>query len=151
MTCQIQHDSHTQLLYNAMRQCSLFRKLPVEKYPHVLSCLKGTVKHYTKGALITDITQSRHLTGVVISGTLELSLYDEADNPIHIKQFGVGELFGSELACSGAQSLSQLYAQTDCRVLLLDISPALNGSETMFSIGYMFQSSAGLCKPDALS
>ena len=92
-----------------MRQCRLFDGIPEEKYQNVLACLRGETKLFRKDAILLQIGECQKRPGVVMDGTLRISLYSE-----------------ETLVCSMAEdSPIQIDALTDVQVLYLDFDPLL--------------------------
>ena len=60
-----------------MRQCRLFDGIPEEKYQNVLACLRGETKLFRKDAILLQIGECQKRPGVVMDGTLRISLYSE--------------------------------------------------------------------------
>jgi len=58
-----------------MRQCRLFDGIPEEKYQNVLACLRGETKSFRKDAILLQIGECQKRPGVVMDGTLRISLY----------------------------------------------------------------------------
>lgn len=104
-----------------MRQCRLFDGIPEEKYQNVLACLRGETKSFRKDAILLQIGECQKRPGVVMDGTLRISLYSEDGNLVTIERLGRGQVFGETLVCSMAEdSPIQIDALTDVQVLYLD-------------------------------
>lgn len=109
-----------------MRQCRLFDGIPEEKYQNVLACLRGEPKSFRKDAILLQIGECQKRPGVVMDGTLRISLYSEDGNLVTIERLGRGQVFGETLVCSMAEdSPIQIDALTDVQVLYLDFDPLL--------------------------
>ena len=109
-----------------MRQCRLFDGIPEEKYQNVLACLRGETKLFRKDAILLQIGECQKRPGVVMDGTLRISLYSEDGNLVTIERLGRGQVFGETLVCSMAEdSPIQIDALTDVQVLYLDFDPLL--------------------------
>ena len=109
-----------------MRQCRLFDGIPEEKYQNVLACLRGETKSFRKDAILLQIGECQKRPGVVMDGTLRISLYSEDGNLVTIERLGRGQVFGETLVCSMAEdSPIQIDALTDVQVLYLDFDPLL--------------------------
>ena len=93
-------------IFAAMRRCQLFDGIPEEKYQNVLNCLHGEVRAIPKDTILLRIGDCQKRPGVVMSGTLRISLYSEV--------------------CSMSQdSPIQIDALNDTEVLYLDFDPLL--------------------------
>ena len=71
-----------------MRQCRLFDGIPEEKYQNVLACLRGETKLFRKDAILLQIGECQKRPGVVMDGTLRISLYSEDGNLVTIERLG---------------------------------------------------------------
>lgn len=71
-----------------MRQCRLFDGIPEEKYQNVLACLRGETKSFRKDAILLQIGECQKRPGVVMDGTLRISLYSEDGNLVTIERLG---------------------------------------------------------------
>ena len=74
-----------------MRQCRLFDGIPEEKYQNVLACLRGETKLFRKDAILLQIGECQKRPGVVMDGTLRISLYSEDGNLVTIERLGRGQ------------------------------------------------------------
>ena len=104
-----------------LRNSSLFRGIPEDKYQNVLNCLQARVEYYPAGTPLVNAGDKDFRAGVLLEGGLEEFIYDENANPVVISHLKSGSVFGAELAC-GNSLASQFYldASVDSRVLLLD-------------------------------
>lgn len=113
-------------IVSVMRKCHLFDGIPEEKYDDVLSCLQAKQKSVEKDSILLCIGDSEKRAGVVLSGTLRVSLYSEDGNPLTIDLLKSGRVFGETLICSmDDDSPVQIGAMTDAQVLYLDFDPLL--------------------------
>ena len=111
-------------IFAAMRRCQLFDGIPEEKYQNVLNCLHGEVRAIPKGTVLLRIGDCQKRPGVVMSGTLRISLYSEDGNLLTIDRLNRGRVFGETLVCSMSQdSPIQIDALDDTEVLYLDFDP----------------------------
>ena len=127
-------------IFAAMRRCQLFDGIPEEKYQNVLNCLHGEVRAIPKDTILLRIGDCQKRPGVVMSGTLRISLYSEDGNLLTIDRLSRGRVFGETLVCSMSQdSPIQIDALNDTEVLYLDFDPLLlqqeNWHRTGFAIG----------------
>lgn len=113
-------------IISVMRKCHLFDGIPEEKYDAVLTCLQAEQKNVQKDTMLLCIGDIQKRAGVVLSGTLRVSLYSEDGNPLTVDLLKPGRVFGETLAC-GAPSDSpiQIDAMTPAEVLYLDFDPLL--------------------------
>ena len=77
-----------------MRQCRLFDGIPEEKYQNVLACLRGETKSFRKDAILLQIGECQKRPGVVMDGTLRISLYSEDGNWSPSNGWGGGRYLG---------------------------------------------------------
>lgn len=112
-----------------LRNSSLFRGIPEDKYQNVLNCLQARVEYYPAGTPLVNAGDRDFRAGVLLEGGLEEFIYDENANPVVISHLKSGSVFGAELAC-GNSLASQFYLDTsaDSKVLLLDFQILLNPS-----------------------
>ena len=87
-------------IFAAMRRCQLFDGIPEEKYQNVLNCLHGEVRAIPKDTILLRIGDCQKRPGVVMSGTLRISLYSEDGNLLTIDRLSRGRVFGETLVCS---------------------------------------------------
>ena len=66
-------------IFAAMRRCQLFDGIPEEKYQNVLNCLHGEVRAIPKDTILLRIGDCQKRPGVVMSGTLRISLYTSVE------------------------------------------------------------------------
>lgn len=90
-------------IFAAMRRCQLFDGIPEEKYQNVLNCLHGEVRAIPKDTILLRIGDCQKRPGVVMSGTLRISLYSEDGNLLTIDRLSRGRVFGETLVCSMSQ------------------------------------------------
>ena len=113
-------------IYPMLHQCSFFDGIPEDKYPNVLSCLRAIRRAYPRGTSILNIGDSAHPAGLVLKGSLEISMLDEHGSQINVKHVPAGGVFGMAMACAGkAQSPVRLWALSDCELLFLDFTAIL--------------------------
>ena len=88
-----------------MRQCRLFDGIPEEKYQNVLACLRGETKLFRKDAILLQIGECQKRPGVVMDGTLRISLYSETAIWSPSSGWGGGRYLGRRLVCSMARTV----------------------------------------------
>ena len=113
-------------IFTAMRRCQLFDGIPEDKYQNVLNCLHGEVRTIPRNTVLLRIGERQRRPGVVMSGTLRISLYSEDGNLLTINRLSRGRVFGESLVCSMSEdSPIQIDALTETEVLYLDFDPLL--------------------------
>ena len=113
-------------IFTAMRRCQLFDGIPEDKYQNVLNCLHGEVRTIPRNTVLLRIGERQRRPGVVMSGTLRISLYSEDGNLLTIDRLSRGRVFGESLVCSMSEdSPIQIDALTETEVLYLDFDPLL--------------------------
>lgn len=119
-----------ELTIKTLQQCAIFDGIPKCKYCNVLNCLHGEYQCFHKNQIISNIGDHNTITGIVLSGILELAFYDESGNQFTINYFFDAEIFGAERACyNDFENTVQLKALTDCRILFLDFTNLLDITE----------------------
>ena len=114
-------------IYPVLHLCSFFDYIPEEKYPNVLSCLRANQRKFCKDSSIVNIGDQSALSGLVLSGTLEVSLLDENGSQINVNHISKGQGFGMAMACCQQEtSPVRLRAITDCEILFLDFTNVLD-------------------------
>ena len=113
-------------LREIMQKCSIFDGIPEEKYPNVLHCLEYEIKEFDKEEALVNIGDSRHMSGIVVSGCIFQTLMDENGNRINVDQIHEGQVFGADRALSGwADSVVEYRAASKSRILFLNFSVLL--------------------------
>ena len=113
--------------YPILQQCGMFTNIQPRKYQEVLSCLKARIRSYRRGEHLVELGEQTRTTGVLLEGSIEEFLYDENGNQVNLCRFGIGEVFGAELACTGwTASPVCLRAGADCTVMQLDFTTLLS-------------------------
>ena len=115
-----------QSVFAAMGRCPLFEGIPEEKYPNVLTCLRGEARAVAKDQVLLRMGERQRRPGVVMWGTLRISLYSEDGNLLTIERLDAGRVVGESLVWSRSEdSPIQIDAITDGEVLYLDFDPLL--------------------------
>lgn len=108
-------------IHHSLQQCRLFTGIPESAYTEVLHTLRAKRHAYPKNEAILNIGDHSHRAGIIISGTMEISFYDESGNCVNMRHISAGEIFGAALVCAGVKgSPMQLRAISDCELLFLD-------------------------------
>lgn len=113
-------------LNKVLHSCSVFDKIPEEKYPNILHCLQATKKEFKKDEAILNIGETSQMAGIILSGIVELAFFDENGNQVSVNHINAGDVFGAERACCD-QSTSpiRLRAVTNASVLFLNFGNLL--------------------------
>ena len=114
-------------IYPVLHSCSFFDGIPEEKYPNVLQCLHAVRKEFRRDSSVLNIGDHEHPSGLVLRGSLEISLLDENGSQINVTHVPTGKVFGMAMACA-QQPVSpvRLRAMTDCELLFLDFTNLLD-------------------------
>lgn len=113
-------------LYRALAKCPLFADIPQEKYPAVLSCLKGEERSFVKDQVLLFAGETSKRAGVLLSGEARVLMYCADGRCVSIGNLSEGEVFGEALACSPTSgSPLQVEAVSPVRALYLDFDPLL--------------------------
>lgn len=114
-------------IYPILRKCSFFEGIPEDKFPNVLYCLQASKKRFPKGGIIVNIGEQSQMAGVVLSGIVELAIYDENGNQVNVNHISQGKVFGLELACSEQNSSPvQLHTLSDSEILFLNFTSLMS-------------------------
>lgn len=108
-------------IYQALDKTPLFKDISKEHYQNIFSCLNSYEKVYNKKEIISGLDVMTH-TGIVISGQIKLSFVNKNGDQHSIKYYIKGEIFGEVMNISDFSSNTLIEADTDCRVLFLDLS-----------------------------
>jgi CRP-like cAMP-binding protein len=112
-----------QAYLNVLRKVPLFDGLETGNILPALSCLNGEKKEYRKNDILLAMGEKVTHAGIVLAGTVEVTLYDATGTRVMINQLRAGGTFAEAPACSGTtRSLMQITTVTDCRILLLNVS-----------------------------
>ncbi len=88
--------------------------------------------HYKSGVMLAEIGKESKLTGIVLNGTIEEYMYDEAGNQVNICRFNSGKVFGAELVCTSFNnSPVTLETKSECDVLLLNCNKLMSEDSLM--------------------
>lgn len=98
----------------------LFSRVPEDKLEPVISCLKGTRKHYSKRTLLFHSDEPIPCMGIVLEGSVEIFLAQNDGSVTLLSQSHAGELFGQALTVAGASSyMFEIYASDSSEILFL--------------------------------
>ena len=119
------------ILYAAMGRCSVFEGIAQDQYPRVLRCLESEIRVFAREEALVNIGDTRHMSGILLKGCISQTLMDENGNCINVDHIREGEVFGADRAVSDWQdSIVELRAVTECRVLFLNFSVLLQPNTT---------------------
>ena len=111
--------------FSQLGRCGLLDGIPREAYLQVLSFLQAVRRDYRKDSVILNMGDQHPLSGVVLRGTLEISLLDEPGGQINVNHVPEGRSFGMAMACAGGCCPIRLRAVTDCTLLFFRYSALL--------------------------
>ena len=63
-------------LNKVLHSCSVFDKIPEEKYPNILHCLQAPKKEFKKDEAILNIGETSQMAGIILSGIVELAFFN---------------------------------------------------------------------------
>ena len=99
----------------------LFRGIPKNKIPDVLSALRASVHKYEKGRTIVEEGDAVTLAGIVLSGKVDILKEDYHGNRNLISVLNNGELFGEALCCTETEIQPfEIVAAEDSIILLFE-------------------------------
>ena len=118
---------HTELLLRH----DLFEGIPREALPALLNALGGEMKHYAAGTDIMRMGRAPIVTGIILTGAVEVSFLNENADQIDMSIFEAGKSFGETMEGANLSasrmfvkalrdtvilriSFRQLYARTEC-------------------------------------
>lgn len=117
----------TKVLATAMGSSPLFAGIDAGDATAVLDVVGVSLKHYQKNEVVlamADVPSARASCGLVVSGCLTESVYDELANRLALNYYYPGDLFGAALQIGNVhRSPSEFGAMRDAVVLFLDIRP----------------------------
>ena len=118
---------HTELLL----QHDLFEGIPAEALPELLNALGGELKRYAAGTDIMRMGRAPIVTGIILTGAVEVSFLNENADQIDMSIFEAGKSFGETMEGANLSasrmfvkalrdtvilriSFRQIYARTEC-------------------------------------
>ena len=122
-------ETHMNEFYPILHHCSFFDGIPQEKYPNVLACLNAVRRDYCRDSSVLEIGDQMPLSGIVLKGTLEVSLLDEIGSQINVNHIEPGQGFGMAMACAQCTCPIRLRAVTDCTLLFLNFANVMDPEE----------------------
>ena len=118
---------HTELLLRH----DLFEGIPADALPEILNALGGEMKRYAAGTDIMRMGRAPIVTGIILTGAVEVSFLNENADQIDMSIFEAGKSFGETMEGANLSasrmfvkalrdtvilriSFRQLYARTEC-------------------------------------
>jgi len=99
----------------------LFKRIPPQEIPHLLSCLKAQVNRYQKENIIFQQDDPVRCFGIVLSGSVHVLRNNMQGSHIIVSCFGPGDLFGEAFACGGVETYPvNVVASSDSMILLFE-------------------------------
>ena len=115
--------------YPILEQSGMMRGIAPQRYGTVLFCLQARTVDYPRGVYVAEVGEAPRCAGVLLRGNIEEFLYDENGNQITVAHIHEGQIFGTELACSGGMASPVcLRTASDCTIMLLDFGVLLSES-----------------------
>ena len=109
----------TQVLQNT----ALFHGIKQEAYASVLQCLGAQRHQYERGEQIHHVGNKMSTAGLVLSGLVDVALYNESGNQLSINRFDSGEIFGESFACLQSEKCPvSVHAVSDCEVIFIRLA-----------------------------
>ena len=75
----------------------LFEGIPADALPELVQALGGELKHYTSGQSIMRMGRAPIVTGIILSGAIEVSFLNENADQIDMSTFEAGQSFGETM------------------------------------------------------
>ncbi len=98
-------------------QCPLFQGLPPDALDYALSYFEAHVKAYGKGDFLHQVSFPLERFGLVLSGTIQVSMDDMDGHHIIMNNVSAGGLFGEAYCFLGADAPIYICAVTEAEVL----------------------------------
>ena len=98
-------------------QCPLFQGLPPEALDYALSYFEAHVKAYEKGDFLHQVSFPLERFGLVLSGTIQVSMDDMDGHHIIMNNVSAGGLFGEAYCFLGTDTPIYICAVTEAEVL----------------------------------
>lgn len=106
---------------------TLFEGLTATELPNVLRFLGASFRQYQKKEAIRFVQDAVPEAGFVLEGVIESSFLEEQFNKISMNRYQAGDSFLEAFVCADTtQSPIQLWAVTDCVVVILKLDRILN-------------------------
>ena len=101
--------------FPVMKTCPLFAGIAESDYENLLAALSAKEDFFPKNETVIQIGDSGKRAGLVLSGVLEVSFYDENATLVSVTRIEPGNVFGAMLL-------------SDCTLLFLDFSRLLQNA-----------------------
>ena len=98
-------------------QCPLFQGLPPDALEYALSYFEAHVKAYEKGDFLHQVSFPLERFGLVLSGTIQVSMDDMDGHHIIMNTVSAGGLFGEAYCFLGTDAPIYICAVTEAEVL----------------------------------
>lgn len=98
-------------------QCPLFQGLPSDALEYALSYFEAHVKAYEKGDFLHQVSFPLERFGLVLSGTIQVSMDDMDGHHIIMNNVSAGGLFGEAYCFLGTDAPIYICAVTEAEVL----------------------------------
>ena len=98
-------------------QCPLFQGLPPDALEYALSYFEAHVKAYEKGDFLHQVSFPLERFGLVLSGTIQVSMDDMDGHHIIMNNVSAGGLFGEAYCFLGTDAPIYICAVTEAEVL----------------------------------
>ena len=115
--------------FPVMKTCPLFAGIAESDYENLLAALSAKEDFFPKNETVIQIGDSGKRAGLVLSGVLEVSFYDENAALVSVTRIEPGNVFGAMMLCAKVtDSPIHLRAVSDCTLLFLDFSRLLQNA-----------------------
>ena len=105
---------------SVLRQCPVFKNIPQEQIPDLISSLNGVFKSYRKDEFIIFPGERIEEIGIVLSGSVSVIKEDFWGNRDIRDKIGIGGIFGEAICFSHIKSVSPgVCANDDCTILFI--------------------------------
>lgn len=113
--------------YSILEKCPLFYGIEKESLLRMLTCLGATVDFYDKKYTVMPEGRPVKHIGIVLSGSVQMSLTDYYGNRSIISKVYPGELFAEAFACTETETMPlSVTANEPSYIMLIDCSHILH-------------------------
>lgn len=107
--------------FDCLAGCPLFAGIEKENLSALLHCLNARVFQYGRGESVLSEGDPARYIGIVLSGSVQVTLTDYFGNKSILGEMGPGELLGESFSCAGVAAIPvNAVAASPAQVMLLD-------------------------------
>lgn len=117
---EIQQKGNMKKYLSILQNCELFSGIELEGLLALLTCLNGKIKNYMKDEFVFQEGKQTKLSGILISGALQIVEYDYNGNRTIISTLEPLQLFGEAYSFCNQNLPITIEASEDSIVLLIN-------------------------------